>query len=173
MVLLDLKLPKVDGMEVLRPLKASTDQYHSGGDPHFVEGRARFDQGLWIGGKQLYPEAGGLPAVPGHGEERGIVLAPRQSGSGGTERGQVCGAPLAKPVAGYTLKPAAFAHLAAPRARGEVLAIEGDRAHRYYPGASARNILRHRTALPCTGSDSLQVLGTFCLPRLCGPGARL
>jgi CheY-like chemotaxis protein len=110
MVLLDLKLPKVDGMEVLRPLKASTDQYHSGGDPHFVEGRARFDQGLWIGGKQLYPEAGGLPAVPGHGEERGIVLA-------GTERGKVCGALLAKPVAGYTLKPAAFAHWAAQQAR--------------------------------------------------------
>ena len=43
---------------------------------------------------------------------------------GGTERGTVRSALLAKPVAGYTLKPAAFAHWAAPQARGEGVAMD-------------------------------------------------
>jgi CheY-like chemotaxis protein len=60
LVLLDLKLPKVDGMEVLKRLKADSRTYHSSCDPHFLQGGTRPVEGIWTGSQQLYSEARGF-----------------------------------------------------------------------------------------------------------------
>ena len=49
-----------------------------------------FDQGLRVGGQTAISRSRWTSSSSGrHGEERGIVLAPDQSASGGTERGTV------------------------------------------------------------------------------------
>lgn len=60
LVLLDLKMPKVDGLQVLKEKERSPYASHPGGDHDFVEGRARPGGGVQLRREQLYPEAGGL-----------------------------------------------------------------------------------------------------------------
>jgi CheY-like chemotaxis protein len=70
-VLLDLKLPKVDGLEVLRAMK---------GDPHLRQipvvmlTSSREEQDLRVGGQRVCGQAGGISAIREHGQGIGFVL---------------------------------------------------------------------------------------------------
>jgi CheY-like chemotaxis protein len=94
LVLLDLKLPKIDGMQVLKEIK---------GDPRtqpipvviMTSSREERDivEGYRSGVKQLYPETRGVSPVPRSGECPGPLLDGRQPASeepesAGDERGE-------------------------------------------------------------------------------------
>ena len=63
-ILLDLRLPKVDGLEVLKTVKADPElSRHPGGDPDHLESRGGHGQSLRQPRQQLPGQAGGLRAV--------------------------------------------------------------------------------------------------------------
>ena len=75
LVLLDLKLPKVDGIEVLRQLK---DDPRTRAIPVVVLTSSKEEQRpgaqLRSGCKQLHPETGGFRKIPPDGQDVGSVL---------------------------------------------------------------------------------------------------
>lgn len=82
LILLDLKLPKVDGMEVLKRLKGrSAHAHHSCCDPDLIQRRARLGHWLRARGQQLHSETRRLRPVPRDGEGCGPILAGDQSAS--------------------------------------------------------------------------------------------
>ena len=64
MVLLDLKLPRLDGLQVLKRLKADkADAVNSGRDTDVLQGGKRPDSRIPAGSEQLRAQAGGLQRV--------------------------------------------------------------------------------------------------------------
>ena len=64
-VLLDLKMPRMDGLAVLAADEVRSGIKRSGGDAHFLAGGAGFGAQLRTGGQCLCGQAGGLRAVYG------------------------------------------------------------------------------------------------------------
>ena len=81
-VLLDLKLPKVSGLEVLRAIKGDAQARYPGGDPDVLAGRERHGRKLPVRGQQLHRQARGLRQVRRGGRAAWLVLADHQQTAG-------------------------------------------------------------------------------------------
>ncbi len=78
LVLLDVKLPKVDGLEVLQHEEGSAHESHSGGHFDIFERAAGSRERVPSWCQQLQTEAGGLYPVSGDSAGARFVLASRE-----------------------------------------------------------------------------------------------
>jgi len=77
LILLDLKLPKVDGLQELRQIKSNPiTQFIPVVVLDLFQGRRRYGSQLPVGGKQLPAKAREVRAVPKIGQGSRAVLAP-------------------------------------------------------------------------------------------------
>ena len=74
-VLLDLILPKIGGLEVLRRVRADAHERPAGRDPYFFHGRTGPRQQLPPRRQQLHPQAPGLQPVHRGGAPARTLLA--------------------------------------------------------------------------------------------------
>jgi len=74
-VLLDIKMPKVDGIEVLRQIRADADlEYDARGNPDVLTRRSRHPGELSTGHQRLRRQAGRLWGLHGGSEGARLVL---------------------------------------------------------------------------------------------------